>query len=159
MSGTTRSGRKSVPTTLKLLRGNPGRRPLNATEPAPPKPARLPPPPPELSDAAKKEWRKTGKQLLAVGLLTTLDTAQFAAYCQTYARWLDVSATLAKTSVLIKGQRGELIANPLLRIARDLQIQFTRALLEFGMSPSSRSRINATPTEKEEDPFDAWQRT
>ena len=158
MPGTSRSGRKSVPTNLKLLRGNPGKRPLNDAEPTPTKPARLPSPPVELSDAAKAEWKRTGKQLLAVGLLTNLDVPLFASYCEAYARWLEATATLAKTPMLIKGQRGELIANPLLRVARDLQASFSRTLLEFGMSPSSRSRIKTTPTEKEEDPFDAWQR-
>lgn len=159
MPGTSRSGRKSVPTNLKLLRGNPGHRPLNDAEPKPPKPARLPSPPVELSDAAKAEWRRTGKQLLAVGLLTGLDVPLFAGYCEAYARWLEATKTLAKTPMLIKGQRGELIANPLLRVARDLQASFSRTLLEFGMSPVSRSRVKATPAEKAEDPFDTWQRS
>lgn len=159
MPGTSHSGRKSVPTTLKLLRGNPGRRALNDAEPTPPKPARLPPPPAELSDAAKREWRRTGKKLLAVGLLTNLDTQLFASYCESYSRWLSVIKTLGKTPVLIMGKNGDLIRNPLLRVEADLQVSFSKILLEFGCSPSSRSRVKATPAVVEEDSFETWRKS
>jgi len=85
--------------------------------------------------------------------MAELDAAAFAAYCQSYARWLEVTALLGKTSVLIKDLEGNLRLNPLLRVARDTQEQYTRALVEFGMSPSSRSRIKAQPPEAA-DPFE-----
>lgn len=145
MAGTNRSGRKPVPTTIKLLRGNPGRRPLNDAEPKPP--VKLPPPPPELSDAAKKEWRKTGRKLVAMGVMTELDGPMLAAVVVPYTRFLEMQGLLAKSSVLLKRSDGTLYINPLVRIARECQEQFTRALAEFGMSPVSRSRVKATPPE------------
>ena len=148
-----KQGRKPTPTNIKLLRGNPGRRPLNDAEPKPP--VTLPPPPPELSDAAKKEWRKTGKKLVAAGVMTELDGAMLAAYVVPYTRWLEMQALLAKSSVLLKRADGTLYINPLVRIARECQEQFTRALAEFGMSPVSRTRVKATPAEAV-DPFDAF---
>ena len=51
-------GRKPTPTTLKELKGNPGRRPLNEAEPKPA--ARLPSPPAHLSRSARREWRRAG---------------------------------------------------------------------------------------------------
>lgn len=136
-----KQGRKPTPTALRLLRGNPGRRPINADEPkAAPK---LPPPPAELSDAAKREWRRTGRKLLAGRIITDLDTAAFAAYCSSYARWLEATALLAKSPVVIKNRHGDLVLNPLLRVVRESQDQYTRALAEFGMSPVSRTRVHA----------------
>lgn len=143
-----KQGRKPVPTPLKILRGNPGKRPLNDAEPA--YAARLPRPPDELSDGAKAEWRRTGKKLLAAGVFTEVDVAAFAAYCASYARWLEAQALLKKSSVLIKSDEGGLRLNPLLRIVREAQEEFTRALTEFGMSPSSRSRIKAALPAKDD---------
>ena len=133
---------KPKPTALRILEGNRGHRPLNDREPR--ATVKLPSPPKQLSATAKREWRRTGRLLREMGIITEIDAAQFAAYCQSYARWLECQELLAKLSVLIKGQMG-LVVNPLLRVARDAQEQFTRALVEFGMSPSSRTRIHAAP--------------
>lgn len=150
------AGTKPQPTALRILRGNPGKRALPAHEAKAKRPERLPSPPPELSESAKREWRRTGRKLLAVGLLADVDEAAFGAYCASYARWLEANALLAKTAMLIKDQYGQLRPNPLLRIVREAQEQFTRALTEFGMSPSSRTRVHATPSARDADPFDAY---
>lgn len=136
-----KQGSKPKPSALRLLEGNRSHRPLNEHEPK--ARVRLPSPPKELSDPAKREWRRTGRLLREMGVITEIDAAAFAAYCASYARWLECQEMLAKSSVLVKGNMG-LIVNPLLRVARDAQDQFTRALVEFGMSPSSRTRIQVT---------------
>ncbi len=56
MSRVRGGGRKPTPTRLKLLRNNPGKRPLNPDEPQPE--ATLPEPPAHLSDEAKCEWQR-----------------------------------------------------------------------------------------------------
>ncbi len=53
-----------MPTNLNLLRGNPGKRKLNANEPDP-EPA-IPTCPSHLNDVGKKEWRRVTKELLAL---------------------------------------------------------------------------------------------
>jgi phage terminase small subunit len=84
VSGTKgQSGRKPKPTSLKVLQGNPGKRPLNENEPKPP--PRLPRSPEHLSEEAKKEWRRAGKFLFQLGLVSDIDRAAFAAYCQAWA--------------------------------------------------------------------------
>lgn len=55
------SGRKPKPTAIKVLEGNPGKRELNEYEPKPAKKA--PRCPSWLEDEAKKEWKRTAKQL------------------------------------------------------------------------------------------------
>lgn len=78
-------GRKPKPTAVKQLEGNPGKRQLNANEPKPA--ARAPSCPKWLEDDAKKEWRRLAKQMEQLGILTEVDMAAFAGYCQAYARW------------------------------------------------------------------------
>jgi phage terminase small subunit len=52
-------GPKPKPTELKIIEGNPGKRPLNKNEPRPP---RLSPQCPNwLLPEAKKEWKRLGR--------------------------------------------------------------------------------------------------
>lgn len=76
-------GRKPKPTAMKELEGNPGKHPLNTSEPKPNKKA--PACPKWLEPEAKKEWRRLAKQMEAIGILTEVDMAAFAGYCQAYA--------------------------------------------------------------------------
>ena len=78
-------GRKSKPTRLKLLEGNPGRRPLNDQEPQPE--AALLEPPPELPKLARAEWQRLAGKLYDLGMLTHLDQTILEAYCYSYAKW------------------------------------------------------------------------
>ena len=73
-------GRKPKPTAMKELEGNPGKHPLNTSEPKPNKKA--PACPKWLEPEAKKEWRRLAKQMEAIGILTEVDMAAFAGYCQ-----------------------------------------------------------------------------
>ena len=73
-------GRKPTPTAIKLLEGNPGKRPLNANEPKPEKKA--PSCPKWLEPEAKTEWRRLAKQMEQIGILTQVEMAAFAGYSQ-----------------------------------------------------------------------------
>src|SRR4051794_17589175 len=100
MSGTKgHSGRKPQPTALKLLTGNPGKRPLNQAEPQPS--PRLPRAPEHLSNEAKKEWRRAGRFLLTLGLVSDLDLAAFAAYCTAYGRWVEAEQALKTYGLML----------------------------------------------------------
>lgn len=149
------AGRKRTPTPLKLLMGNPGKRPLPKHEPL----ARVktPPAPAFLSARAKREWTRTGRQLLEVGIVTELDRMALAGLIQSYMRWVEAQEGLAQTGLLIRGKDGLPRVNPLLKVSRDSQTEYTRLLLEFGLTPASRSRVSVEPV-KEEDEFEALMR-
>jgi phage terminase small subunit len=70
-------GRKSKPTYLKVLDGNPGRRSSNPGEPQPPR--RTPTCPSHLCPPAKAEWRRLAAQLTVLRVLTELDRAALVA--------------------------------------------------------------------------------
>ena len=140
-------GRKPTPTVVKLVTGNPGRRPLNKSEPKPA--GGLPTPPSHLCKEAKVEWRRVAKMLHAIGVLTTLDRAAFAVYCQAYGRWVRAERALeamavkepATQALLMKTKSGNLIQNPLVGTANKAMDSLLKAATELGMTPSVRSRI------------------
>jgi len=154
LSGTKgHSGRKPTPTRLKLLHGNPGKRPLNENEPQPA--PRLPSAPAHLSKEARKEWRRSGHLLLEMGLITDLDRAAFAAYCQSWSRWVEAEEALKTYGMMLRGPNNLPVRSPYLQVANQAMDQLRGLLSDFGMSPSSRSRVSASPMADEEDEFEA----
>ncbi|MGF6607065.1 P27 family predicted phage terminase small subunit [Paraburkholderia sp. WSM4175] len=150
---TTTGGRKRVPTALKLIRGNPGRRPVNTNEP---KPAKTPPPAPAHLDArARAEWDRLVPELFAAGLLTSIDGAALAAYCNAFSRWAEAEEALAKmrardeltSALMIKTKSGNAIQNPLVGTSNRAMLLMCRFAAEFGMTPAARARLAALPYE------------
>lgn len=142
-------GRKPKPTKLKVLGGNPGKRPLNTQEPKP-KSGR-PMCPKHLSPEARKAWRKLAKELEAVGLLSKLDGIALEMVCETYARWQDANEKVQKTGLMLKSPNGFPVINPCLSIANRCFDQLKSMLSEFGLSPAERSRLKIEkPTEEDE---------
>jgi hypothetical protein len=58
-------GRRPLPTAIKELTGNPGKRPLNLDEPHPPK--IIPKCPKHLDENARKKWRRISLELHRLG--------------------------------------------------------------------------------------------
>lgn len=141
-------GRKPKPTAMKVLEGNPGKRPLNLAEPHPEK--KLPDCPDWLEDEAKAEWERLAVPLYNLGLLTELDMAAFASYCQAYARWKEAEEFISQHGSIVKTKTGYWQQVPQVSIARANQAMMLKAAAEFGLTPSARSRIIAGNTKAED---------
>ena len=138
------------PTKLELLQGKPGKRPINDAEPDPP--TRVPKCPAHLSDAARREWRGITKELKVLGLISRIDRAALAAYCQAYGRWSEAEEEVKRHGLVVKAPSGYPIQNPYLAIANKALEQMHKFLTEFGMTPSSRTRVKVEKPD-EESPF------
>ena len=157
-----KKGPSPKPTNLKVLEGNPGKRPLSLNEPQP-KPA-LPLCPNFLKGAAKKEWQRLSPELYTLGLLSLIDRAALAAYCSAYGMWVEVEHELMqmrksnKELAMLKKKyperniqsanglvrqtsNGNWIMEPLLGVRKQALEQMHKFLTEFGMTPASRTRI------------------
>ena len=132
-------GRKPKPTHLKLLDGNPGRRPLNFAEPQPER--KIPTCPAHLCPTAKAEWKRLSQQLFMLGIITLLDRAALAAYCQAYGRWTEAERKLKETPMLLKLPSGYVQHNPWLTIANKQLELMHRYMSELGLSPVARTRV------------------
>jgi P27 family predicted phage terminase small subunit len=143
-------GRRPPPTYLRLLRGNPQRRPLNTNEPQPEVPAEFPEPPPHIEGYAHDEWYRIGPELHRMRLLTVADLKIFEFYCQSYGRWRDAEEALQRfrrgdpnmKGLIVKGQTGAMIENPLIYTARKAASDCMRYALELGLSPAARARLS-----------------
>lgn len=148
-------GPKPKATVIKKLQGNPGKRKLPENEPIPDSTPKPPKAPRYLCKVGKKEWRRISKELHKMGLLTNIDLVSLGAYCSCFARWLDAMEQISKHGVLIKAQSGFPMQSPYLQISNKAMIEMRKWLVEFGMTPSSRSRV--TVEKKQEiDPMEEF---
>jgi P27 family predicted phage terminase small subunit len=157
MSGTKgRSGRKKKP-PLKAVAGTDiqeGDGGENETSPPKQRKAQAPSPPSFLNPVARREWRRLARELADQGLLTKIDRAQFALYCQTYGRLIEAEDKMKLTGLVVKTKNGFPIQSPYLPIIHKSVEIMNKLAIEFGMTPASRSRVpGSKEDEREADPF------
>lgn len=131
------------PTALKKLAGNPGKRQLNAREPQ----AKLSVPecPDHLDEIAKKEWVRVSKLLLGMKVLTEADYIALGNLCQAYSTMIQAQTQMNKTGMLFKTKSGYVQQSPLFTIISTQHTIVNKLLAEFGLTPSSRSRLQIAP--------------
>ena len=141
---------RRVPTALKLLHGNPSKRPLNVREPdfkgTPKCPAWLP-------KAAKAEWKRAYALLEPFRVLRATDQAVFAAYCVAFARWksaekiIEAEGQTVREPVVSRSGydtgKHKIKAHPAVAIARAERASMIKAAALLGLDPSNRTRIQA----------------
>jgi P27 family predicted phage terminase small subunit len=136
-------GRKPKPTAIRRYDGNPGKRGYNQAEPV--LPQGMPDCPGHLSEPAREEWHRIARTLHEAGLLTTVDRAALAAYCQAWGRWVEAEEKLQDTPAMIKTPSGYVQQNPWLPVANKQLDIMGRYMAELGITPASRSRIQVGP--------------
>ena len=143
------TGRKPKPTKLKLVDGNPGKTPINDHEPQPDPLASKPPS--YLDRKAKRHWRDMAPALKELGLLTDVDKDMFAAYCTAYSRWREAEDIIEKEGLTFTNDKGEIKRRPETTIAKEQMMIYKALAAEFGLTPSSRSRVNYAGQEGHDD--------
>ena len=144
------AGRPPKPTKLKILQGNPGKRPLPRGEPRPT--AGIPTRPGWLSPEAKREWNRVVGELAELGLLAKIDRALISAYCQCWAMYVDAIKDIAANGTMFVTDKGYVGQRPSVAIAARMLEKMNQLSAKFGFTPADRSKM-AMPELKEEDPF------
>jgi P27 family predicted phage terminase small subunit len=152
-------GRKPKPTKLKILAGTrPARINQNEPTPAPTRPEI----PEHLDALARAEWERLCPILERMGVLTEADGAALTVYCECYSKWLRARGDIQKRGLLIEVARtvtskrgatiettGQVKANPAVMIEIQMARLMKEILVEFGCTPSSRSRVKVNDAGKD----------
>jgi P27 family predicted phage terminase small subunit len=154
------------PAALKLLEGNPGKRSLNLAEGINPR-VEIPSAPKHLGIEARKEWKRITPILDELGLISGLDRAALALYCQSVGRLSELETAFngivnrlvegdadgtgamaypdavyaASYSVTPSGYAQQSVIVQLIKSHRE---QVNRYLMHFGLSPAARGRVQAS---------------
>jgi P27 family predicted phage terminase small subunit len=143
-------GPKTLPANVHRLSGNRSKlsvlelRDRDAVLPA----VSIPKAPSHLLPAAKKEWKRVSVHLEKLGLITELDMAALAAYCQAYARWTGAELKLKKLGedgLITKTPSGYQQMSVWYQVSNKAVEQMHKFSAEFGMTPSTRTRVTASP--------------
>src|SRR4051794_24068102 len=107
-------GRKSAPTSLKILSGEQKSR-INTDEPEllPGALTR----PDHLDDEGRAEWDRIVPELEATRVLSRVDAAALAIYCVIYSRWLKARKHEQEKGLVISTELGGVKPNPAVTIA------------------------------------------
>jgi P27 family predicted phage terminase small subunit len=150
------AGRRPTPTALKLVTGNAGKRAINKKEPKPRR--EIPSCPAHLTDEAKVAWGRLSVMLDRMGVLTEADAYALERLVDCYADILACRELVARDgrTYTTQSEGGTLIkTNPAVNQLRAADAQFKSYLVEFGLTPAARSKVNAEPPDgnNKEDPL------
>ena len=144
-------GRPRLPTSVIELRGGTSHyhRTKEELESEPQPNPNIPPCPSHLDETGKQEWIRISTELDECGILTNLDMAVFAAYCEAYSTWVRNITIVHKEGDLVTAPSGYQIQHPALGIANRAEVKMIKAANEMGITPSGRSRVKRVEKPKE----------
>ena len=145
-------GRPALPDKVHWLKGNPSKKALGQsggvsaiTE--------LPKCPAHIKGTARKHYNELGEQLLRYGLVTSLDVGSLALAAIAYGDWVEARKEIERRDKEVKTPlagyiartpKGYEVMSVPLQIANAAEARYWKAVAEFGLSPSSRSRVQPT---------------
>jgi len=128
-----------VPTQLKIIRGNPGKRKLNAKEPKPV--GDLKEPPAHFDEELRAVWTYAIENAPA-GLLKKIDSSVLEAWCCSHVLHRKAVSEVRRFGLLMKAPNTGLpIQSPYLPVVNKQAFIMMRAIDHLGFSPASRTRI------------------
>lgn len=112
--------------------------------------AGLPVCPRDLSDDAKREWKRVGRILAENELLSRLDQAALTSYCLSWERWTKAERELRNEELVSISGNGTAFPNPLLKIAAAANAQMLKWARELGLTPAARQKLPSVPPQRAE---------
>lgn len=151
-------GRKPKPPEQRALDGDTRRQGANIfalAQARAPKPTGKLKPPRTLTPEARKVWRQLTHELEGTGVLRSTDSIVFGQLCQVIVDIEEVQETIRRDGLMVEvtvvGKDGETYTNekahPLLGQRNQLRRQLASLAAEFGLTASSRSRVQGSKPE------------
>ncbi len=150
MAGNGNSGRPPLPAMVHMLHGNPSKKSaaeLAAAANAKPTALTVKAPacPDFLAADAKTEWKRIVDDLVTLGLVTKIDRAELAVYCQAWADWKYARKKIAElqdSGFVESTPSGYKQISAWMQVANRAEDRMRTAGASFGLNPSARSRLD-----------------
>ena len=152
------------PTALRVIKGNPGKRPLNRREPSPDCESPECPEHVRSDPVALAEWERLVPILLGMRVLTSGDGLILANLCLVHSnlianlrrvRELNEGGKSGIGGIVIATSTGYLAPNQFYLNVKSAMDQELKLCRELGLTPSARTRINTVTEQKK--PANAWE--
>ena len=140
-------GRPRKPTELKLIQGTAQKCRMNPNEPKPD--VDIPDTPHHLSKPAREEWARITPLLKDLGLISQLDLVELSFYCQAWGDHVQAENMIRRNGKVLKDAKGRLYISPWVKHSKESKELAHKFLVEFGLTPASRSRVSGKKKEPE----------
>jgi P27 family predicted phage terminase small subunit len=104
--------------------------------------------PKDICDEAKQFLKDIIEVLEKENILTSLDSSAVELLGNSYHIYIESSKRVKQDGITIMSPRGELKSHPSLKTMLDAQIQITKLMDSFGLTPKARKEISK-PKERE----------
>lgn len=155
------AGRPRKPTNLHVINGTdrPCRR--NDDEPQPDIIDDIPYPAFKLSDSAMDQWTPICRELMNMRVLTRADIWALTLCCQALGQFIDAQDEIygdeesgkIGAGFTITTDKGNELQHPAVAVSNRAFELAAKMLTEFGMTPSSRTKIKVSPGQKKQNRF------
>jgi P27 family predicted phage terminase small subunit len=136
---------KRLPTELKKQRGTLRKDRLNENEPK--LPSVIPPIPTWLSEDGQKAFSELSNLLHDMSVLTQADELALTLLCDAYSEYKNAKEVVnqlgATMEVTSREGNSKSVIRPEVQIANQSFVRVFQLLKEFGLTPSSRAKVNA----------------
>jgi P27 family predicted phage terminase small subunit len=136
---------KRLPTEIKRQRGTLRDDRLNKNEPI--LPSEIPPIPSWLSEEGQRSFAELSTLLHDMSVLTLADEMSLTILCDSYADYKNAKEVInelgASQEVISREGHTKSIQRPEVMIANQAFVRVFALLKEFGLTPSSRAKVNA----------------
>lgn len=169
-------GPQKLPANVHMLRGNPSKLSLDELLREFNPETEIPNCPRHLMPEARKEWRRVSAELVRYGLISKLDRAALALYCQAWARLVWAETMMARAmeqaeenrlaaeakgeawhggdGIMVPSPNGALVYSHHWVVQRRAAQEVHWYLQSFGLSPSSRGRVSPSDNRQQSLPLD-----
>lgn len=137
-----RTGRKPKSPALKVLAGERKERVGGAIQKGAPA---VPQRPDHFDDHGREAWDRVTAELTKLGCLSTAEAFAIELYCVVYSRWRKAIEGLNSGGITTTTDLGSVKGNPAMQVIAQCERTMASMLSEFGLTPSSRSRVKGGP--------------
>lgn len=101
--------------------------------------------PDHLDDHGREAWDSVTAELAKLGCLSTAEAFAIELYCVVYSRWRKAIDGLNSDGITTTTDLGSIKGNPAMQVIAQCERTMSSMLSEFGLTPSSRSRVKGGP--------------
>lgn len=137
----SRRGPKPMPRNLKIVKG--ADRPSRMNDDEPILPVAIPDAPDHLEGGEIDCFYDVAGKLARMRVISEADADAISVYAVNWIRWQEATAKVREMGMVVKSPKNYPIQNPFLAIANRCQKECVSIMAEFGLTPSSRTRVKA----------------
>jgi len=104
--------------------------------------------PTDMTAEGRREWKKIVPLLLGLSVLSVIDGAALEGYCEAYSESRQAARIIRKEGLTVESSKGDTRPHPAVGIRDKAQKRMKSFLVEFGLTPASRTRIHAVPKDE-----------